>query len=170
MSLPEDIAQVAVPVSGAQPGPSGQSGSRSQEMDDAENLRLEACKQGKKRAKFLERARKAFELGNFRLGEKLIKLAEKCLKAMVEFNKKAKEIIFRVKNKGAKPGEVDLHSLHVPEAIEMAEQSVQAAMSKGDRTIRFITGKGKHSKEGPKIYQLCKSTWESRVASEISVF
>ncbi|KAH9061241.1 hypothetical protein EDB87DRAFT_1682671 [Lactarius vividus] len=134
----EDISQAAVPPSGAQPGPSGGSGSR--ELDNAESLRLKARKQGEKRAKLLERAQKAFESGNFHLWEKLKKLAEKCLKAMEKFNKKAKEIIFRVKNKGAKPGEVDLHLLHVPEAIEMAEQSIQTATSKGDQTVRFITG------------------------------
>ncbi|KAH9019007.1 hypothetical protein EDB85DRAFT_2154085 [Lactarius pseudohatsudake] len=145
----EDISQAAVPASSAQPGPSG--GSGSQELDNAESLRLKARKQSEKRAKLLERAQKAFESGNLRLWEKLKKLAEKCLKAMEKFNKKAKEIIFRVKNKGAKPGEVDLHLLHVPEAIGMAEQSIQAATSKGDQTVRFITGKGKHSKKGPEI-------------------
>ncbi|KAH9047905.1 hypothetical protein EDB84DRAFT_1613529 [Lactarius hengduanensis] len=159
----EDISQAAVPASSAQPGPSG--GSGSQELDNAESLRLKARKQSEKRAKLLERAQKAFESGNLRLWEKLKKLAEKCLKAMEKFNKMAKETIFRVKNKvrqftvwgtpvdylGAKPGEVDLHLLHVPEAIEIAEQSIQAATSKGDQTVRFITGKGKHSKKGPEI-------------------
>ncbi|KAI9442252.1 hypothetical protein H4582DRAFT_1268130 [Lactarius indigo] len=145
----EDISQSAVPTSDPQPGPSGGPGPR--ELDNAESLRLKARKQGEKRAKLLERAQKAFDAGNLRLWEKLKKLAEECLKTMKKFNKKAKEIIFRVKNKGVKPGEVDLHLLHVPEAIEMAEQSIQAATSKGDETIRFITGKGKHSKEGPEI-------------------
>jgi len=145
----ESYELAAVPTSSAQPGPSNLSGS--QELDGADNLRLQASKQLQKRAKLLERAQKAFESGKFRLGEKLKRLAEECLKLAVEFKKKAADIIFRVKNKGARRGEIDLHLLHVPEAIEKAEQSIQAAMSKGDRTIRFITGKGKHSPEGPKI-------------------
>ncbi|KAH8992744.1 hypothetical protein EDB86DRAFT_3244251 [Lactarius hatsudake] len=164
----EDISQAAVPASSAQPGPSG--GSGSQELDNAEGLRLKARKQGEKIAKLLERAQKAFESGNLRLWEKLKKLVEKCSKAIEKFNKKAKEMIFRgesqrclpfegrrlttsfvVSIQGAKPGEVDLHLLLVPEAIEMAEQSIQAATSKGDQTVRFITGKGKHSKKGPEI-------------------
>jgi|SRR6266702_2097902 len=91
-----NIAQAVVPASSAQPGPSGQSGSR--ELDNAENLRLQARKQGEKRAELLERAQKALESGNFRLWEKLKRLAAKCLKAMVKFNKKAKEIIFRGKS------------------------------------------------------------------------
>ena len=94
---PPEIAgetQAAVPSSSsAQPGPSGQSGAR--ELDGAENLRLRARKQAEKRAKLLERAQEAQEAGNDRLWEKLKKLAAKCLKAMMKFNKKAAEIIFR---------------------------------------------------------------------------
>ena len=47
----------------------------------------------------LERAQKALEPGNFRLWEKLKRLAEKCLKAMAKFSKKAKEIIFSDKSR-----------------------------------------------------------------------
>ena len=87
----------AIPAtSSAQPGPSGLP--RSPELDGAENLRLQARKQGEKRAKLLERAQKAFDSGNFRLWEKLKKLAEKCLKLMVKFNDKAADIIFRGKS------------------------------------------------------------------------
>jgi len=47
----------------------------------------------------LERAQKALEPGNFRLWEKLKRLAEKCLKAMAKFSKKAKKTIFRGKSR-----------------------------------------------------------------------
>ena len=88
-------ARAAIPTSSAQPGPSGQSGSR--ELDGAENLRLQARKQGENRARLLEQAQVALESGNTRLWKKLKRLAEKCLKAMVKFNRKAAEIIFRGK-------------------------------------------------------------------------
>lgn len=94
--LQESHELEAIPTSSAQPGPSGLP--RSPELDGAENLRLRARKQGEKRAKLLERAQKAFDSGNFRLWEKLKKLAEKCLKLMVKFNDKAAEIIFRGKS------------------------------------------------------------------------
>jgi hypothetical protein len=58
-----------------------------------------ANSEGEKRAKLLERAQEAFESGNFRLWEKFKKLAGKCLKAMVKFDKKAAEIIFRGKSR-----------------------------------------------------------------------
>jgi hypothetical protein len=79
----------------------------------------------------------------------------------------------------AKPGEFDLHFLHVPEARERADRIIEEASSKGDRKVRFITGwcyrlivsiaeasevltvdplvrcacigKGIHSRSGPKI-------------------
>jgi len=142
-------AQAAVPGSSAQPGPSGQSGSR--ELDGAESLRLRAREQGERGTKLLEQAQEAKEAGNFTLWKKLKKLAKKCFKAMVKFHKIAADIIFEVKNKFTKRGEIDLHLLLVDEAIERAEQSIEAATAKGDRRIRFITGKGKHSPEGPKI-------------------
>ncbi|KAF8274565.1 hypothetical protein EI94DRAFT_1713735, partial [Lactarius quietus] len=94
----ESYELAAVPTSSAQPGPSNLSGS--QELDGADNLRLQASKQLQKRAKLLERAQKAFESGKFRLGEKLKRLAEECLKLAVEFKKKAADIIFRVSCSG----------------------------------------------------------------------
>ena len=82
----------------AQPGPSGLSESR--ELDNAENLRLRAREQGEKRAKLLEQAQEALDSGNFSLWQKLRRLAEKCWKAMVKFNKIAAEIFFRGKSRG----------------------------------------------------------------------
>ncbi|KAI0305615.1 hypothetical protein B0F90DRAFT_1699487 [Multifurca ochricompacta] len=62
---------------------------------------------------------------------------------MKKLNRMAAGIIFR--------GQVDLHFLHVDEAIERAEERLQMSMSRGERTISFITGKGKRSNDGPKI-------------------
>jgi len=68
-------------------------------------------------------------------------------------NRKTASVIYRVMNQNAsaKPGEVHIHFLHVPEAIEVARKNIQEAMSKGRLTICFITGKRKHSEGGPKI-------------------
>ena len=87
-------ATQTVTTSNAQAGPGGLSTSGSRELDNAENLRLLARKQGEKRAKFLERAQEALESGNLRLWKKFKRLAEKCLKAIMKFNKKAADIIF----------------------------------------------------------------------------
>lgn len=95
-SYPQESHELAaIPTSSAQPGSSNLS--RSPELDGAENLRLQARKQGEKRAKLLERAQKAFESGKFRLWEKLKRLAEKCLELKAKFNNKAADIIFRGK-------------------------------------------------------------------------
>ncbi|KAI9442255.1 hypothetical protein H4582DRAFT_1268464 [Lactarius indigo] len=148
--LAEDIAQ-DVTASGAQPGPSGHSESRSKKLKKAENLREQARKKGEEREELLEQAQKAREQGESILAKALTELAKMCRNAMYQLNRKAGKIIFGVMNWNAKPGEVNLRFLHVPGAIEAAKKKIQEAMSKGQRTIRFITGKGKRSKDGPKI-------------------
>ncbi|TFY67575.1 hypothetical protein EVJ58_g1540 [Rhodofomes roseus] len=46
------------------------------------------------------------------------------------------------------PGEVDLHDLHVKEAITYTERAVQDARRRGDTKINLIVGKGLHSRKG----------------------
>jgi hypothetical protein len=41
---------------------------------------------------------------------------------------------------GRKEGTVDLHYLHVPEALRYAEQELQAASRRDDRSVQFIVG------------------------------
>ena len=40
-----------------------------------------------------------------------------------------------------KPGEVDLHGLHVREAVVFVELSIEEAYQRGDSEIHFIVGK-----------------------------
>ncbi|KAH8992748.1 hypothetical protein EDB86DRAFT_1412310 [Lactarius hatsudake] len=148
--LAEDIAQ-DVTASGAQPGPSGHSESRSRKLKNAENLREQARKKGEERKELLEQAQTAREQGDSILEKALMELANICRNIMMRLNREAGNIIFRVMNWNAKPGKVNLRFLHVPEAINKAKEKIQEAMSKRQRTISFITGKGKRSKDGPKI-------------------
>ncbi|KAH9061236.1 hypothetical protein EDB87DRAFT_405422 [Lactarius vividus] len=150
--LAEDIAHLEdVTVSGAQPGPSGHSKSRSKKLEKAENLREQARKKGEEREELREQARIAREQGDSILAKALMKLANICRNIMMRLNWQAGNIIFSVMNMNAKAGEVNLRFLHVPEAINKAKKKIKEAMSKRQRTIRFITGKGKRSKDGPKI-------------------
>ncbi|KAF8274569.1 hypothetical protein EI94DRAFT_1713743 [Lactarius quietus] len=142
--------------------------SRSRRLEEAENLRVQARKKGEERDELREQAQKARELGESSLAETLMKLAKKCWNAMKRLNRAAANIFYKVRRGGldlaqlnificlvlnwnAKPGEVDLHRLHRHEAIERAKKKIQEAILKGQQTIRFITGKGKHSEDGPKI-------------------
>ncbi|KAH9061237.1 hypothetical protein EDB87DRAFT_1610704 [Lactarius vividus] len=67
---------------------------------------------------------------------------------MKELNKRAAKIIFRENNKNCKEGMIDLHGLHVPEAVQLAKDQVESARSRGDEAVRFIVGKGLHSNAG----------------------
>ena len=47
---------------------------------------------------------------------------------------------------------IDLHGLHVKEAIEYAKLAMKAAKrSRHVRRVRFLTGRGSHSSDGPRI-------------------
>ncbi|KAH9047910.1 hypothetical protein EDB84DRAFT_396384 [Lactarius hengduanensis] len=152
--LAEDIAQ-DVTASGSQPGPSGRSRSKKLEkaenLKKAENLREQARKKGEEEDELREQAQNAREQGDSILEKALMELANICRNIMMRLNWEAGNIIFRVMNWNAKPGRVNLRFLHVPEAINKAKEKIKEAMSKRLRTIRFITGKGKRSKDGPKI-------------------
>ncbi|KAH9019008.1 hypothetical protein EDB85DRAFT_1931806 [Lactarius pseudohatsudake] len=43
---------------------------------------------------------------------------------------------------------IDLHGLHVAEAIQVSKDQLQTARSRGDQAVRFIVGKGLHSDAG----------------------
>ncbi|KAH9038730.1 hypothetical protein EDB85DRAFT_1931771 [Lactarius pseudohatsudake] len=67
---------------------------------------------------------------------------------MKELDKRAAKIIFRENNKNRKDGMIDLHGLHVPEAVQFARDQVESARSRGDEPVRFIVGRGVHSNAG----------------------
>ncbi|KAN0133989.1 hypothetical protein V8E53_008207 [Lactarius tabidus] len=131
----EPVAQDAT-ASGAQPGPSGQS--RSRRLQEAEKLRARAHKKGEERN---ELRQKAQELGDSSPAKRLMKLAKNCWYAMKWFHQRASDLFYKVFNRNAKPGEVDLHGQYPHEAIGIAEKRIREHMSKGRETIRFITGR-----------------------------
>ncbi|KAH9040806.1 hypothetical protein EDB85DRAFT_2109281 [Lactarius pseudohatsudake] len=68
---------------------------------------------------------------------------------MKELDKRAAQIFFEENNKNRREGgKIDLHGLHVDEALQFAEDQLQTARSRGDEVVRFIVGKGLHSDAG----------------------
>ncbi|KZT10766.1 uncharacterized protein LAESUDRAFT_755439 [Laetiporus sulphureus 93-53] len=59
---------------------------------------------------------------------------------------KAERRFFRAHNMEPAPQTVDVHRLHVPEAVARTEQALYDAMVAGAPELRIITGRGKHSK------------------------
>ncbi|KAH9083555.1 hypothetical protein EDB83DRAFT_2329929, partial [Lactarius deliciosus] len=68
---------------------------------------------------------------------------------MKELDKRAAKIFFEENNKNRREGgKIDLHGLHVNEALQFAEDQLQTARSRGDEVVHFIVGKGLHSDAG----------------------
>ncbi|KAK0477560.1 hypothetical protein IW261DRAFT_1485165 [Armillaria novae-zelandiae] len=67
---------------------------------------------------------------------------------MQQLNKEASNGIYLKKNRDRKPGEIDLHGLYVKEAIAYTDAALEEAKLRGDSEIRFIVGRGLHSKNG----------------------
>ncbi|PCH43885.1 Smr-domain-containing protein [Wolfiporia cocos MD-104 SS10] len=63
-------------------------------------------------------------------------------------NAEASEWIFAENNRDLAPGEVDLHGLHVKEAITFTDREIKKARRRGDAKLRLIVGKGLHSPQG----------------------
>ncbi|KAL6300455.1 hypothetical protein BKA93DRAFT_829049 [Sparassis latifolia] len=62
-----------------------------------------------------------------------------------QLHAKAARRYYKAHNLNPEPHEVDVHRLHVPEAIEKVEKALYDAMMSGATELRIITGKGIHS-------------------------
>ncbi|KAJ7462234.1 hypothetical protein B0H11DRAFT_1735388, partial [Mycena galericulata] len=55
-------------------------------------------------------------------------------------------------NSSNKENVIDVHGLFVPEAIKKVENSLEAAILRGDKELQVIVGRGLHSQDGrPKL-------------------
>lgn len=129
----------------------------------AEDLREQARHRKCEMWKARKRADRAQREGNHSAREEHNRDALEHESAAKDLNKMAAEINFKEKNKvrwpsvssprscmfridffspcqGQSEGTVDLHGLHVPEALEYAEQELQSATLRADRTVHFIVG------------------------------
>ncbi|KAF8210176.1 hypothetical protein K438DRAFT_1809119 [Mycena galopus ATCC 62051] len=58
---------------------------------------------------------------------------------------------FRAHNPFNKDTEIDVHGLFIAEAVKKVETALEAAILNGRRELRVIVGRGRHSKNGPKL-------------------
>lgn len=63
-------------------------------------------------------------------------------------NAMAARWVFSENNQGRADNEIDLHGLHVREALDHVEQAIAAARKSGKAQLNFIVGQGKHSANG----------------------
>jgi len=127
----------------------------------AENLRETAQGLQRERHEAIKLANLARKRGAYNAAARYNQDVQKC-KSGVEFlNKVAADVIFTKKNKGRSDGMIDLHGLYVGEALEYAELAFELAALEDDKVVRFIVGKGIHTKDGkakirPALEKLCQ--------------
>ncbi|KAF8502090.1 hypothetical protein F5888DRAFT_1669163 [Russula emetica] len=126
-----------------------------------EDLREKARRMKREMQEALNLAKQARKRRDFRAEAKHKQAARVRECTMERLNKEAATTIFNQKNKGLPNGTVDLHGLFVNEALEHAKQEFQSVVFRSNKVVRFIVGKGKHTKDGqlkirPAVEKLCK--------------
>ncbi|GJE90111.1 hypothetical protein PsYK624_062340 [Phanerochaete sordida] len=108
-------------------------------------LRARAKAEYRAKEKAKQERRKAEQDGNAPLSEQLWNKVQEHKAEMQRLNAEAAELIFDTNNRDRTPGEVDVHGLHVQEAIKCAKPAVEEAKARGQSELRIIVGKGLHS-------------------------
>ncbi|KAH9083569.1 hypothetical protein EDB83DRAFT_28342 [Lactarius deliciosus] len=119
-----------------------------EDLEFAKKLRDQARRRGREMTEAYSRAKSAQKKGLRGASQAHRQEAMAHESAKKELDKQAAKIIFRENNKNRKDGMIDLHGLHVPEAVRLAKDQVESARSSGDEPVRFIVGKGLHSNAG----------------------
>jgi len=112
----------------------------------------------------LKRANRTYKNGDYAAAARHKRDVREIQSSMELLNKMAAEVTFIKKNKGRTDGMVDLHGLHVEEALGYAklELDTESGALGDDKVVRFIVGKGLHTKDGkakirPALENLCET-------------
>lgn len=116
----------------------------------AEQLRLQARDAARLRGEEIERSKQCYAVGDHAGAKRHSQAAKGHAACMERLNARAADAYFEANNaaKGRPANEVDLHGLHVREAVSRADQEISAARARGDRSVVLIVGRGLHSSDG----------------------
>lgn len=106
-------------------------------------LRAEASVQASIRNKFFDRAAAAFKRGDGAAAKKLSAQGREANEMMKDLHRKAANAIFEARNPSTSPDVIDLHGLHVSEAVERLPDALERAP---EGKVRILTGTGHHTK------------------------
>ncbi|CAE6475691.1 unnamed protein product [Rhizoctonia solani] len=109
-----------------------------------EQLRARARQAGDSMSRSFEDAKKAFNRGEKAKAKQLSEAGKRYQAKMRRLNKEAGDWVHEQLNSGERDG-VDLHGLHVSEAVEKAESATRTSQNRGDEQFRIIVGRGSHS-------------------------
>lgn len=116
------------------------------------NYREEASNCAGKRKEFVQLAKQARRLKNFRMATKYSNQANVWKVKMESANRKAADEIFKQNNAPGRT-DIDLHNLYVNEALDKLKQRIAEIEQRGwiNYKLTVIVGRGLHSAKGPKI-------------------
>lgn len=106
-------------------------------------LRAEAAKQAGLRNAYFDRARAAMLRGDRAEAASLGAKGRAVNKKMFELHEQAADTTFNARNPPGREGYIDLHGLHVTEALDRLPDALAQAPG---ATVRVLTGAGHHSK------------------------
>lgn len=108
-----------------------------------QSLRAEAAEEARLRNKYFDRAAAAFKKNDGASAKRLGALGREANLRMKELHHRAAEAIFQARNPPHVTDIVDLHGLHVSEALERLPPALGKALP---GTLRILTGTGHHTK------------------------
>ncbi|KAI8469646.1 MAG: hypothetical protein J3K34DRAFT_423113 [Monoraphidium minutum] len=111
-------------------------------------LRAAAGEQAQLRNAAFERSRAAYASGDHVAARSWSEQGRRHGARMKALNAQAAQAVFDANNAGRAPDEVDLHGLHVGEALKLADIAVTSARARGARKLVLIVGRGLHSPDG----------------------
>ncbi|ORX51154.1 DUF1771-domain-containing protein [Piromyces finnis] len=114
---------------------------------EIDNLRDQAQELAKKRGDCFERSQQAFKSGDKAKAKELSDEGKKYDQEMIECNKKAANLIFKLNNsdKNLPVHEIDLHGLFVEESKGFVEERIKLCKQKNIDALIVIVGRGNHS-------------------------
>lgn len=113
------------------------------------SCRERASAEAKQRNKYFELASKKARAGNGAEATRLGALGRAANVRMKALHEEAADLLWKANNPDfLREGLVDLHGLHISEAIERLPAALDAAASTGRKLIKVVFGTGHHSKPG----------------------
>ncbi|KAJ1302376.1 hypothetical protein OPQ81_001189 [Rhizoctonia solani] len=109
-----------------------------------EQLRARARQAGDSMSKSFEESQKAYKSGERAKAKQLAEAGKRYQAEMQRLNAEASEWVHKQLNSGDRDG-LDLHGLHVNEAVKRTESAIRDAQKRGDEELRIIVGRGSHS-------------------------
>ncbi|KAI9008306.1 hypothetical protein BC832DRAFT_418514 [Gaertneriomyces semiglobifer] len=118
--------------------------------EEATGLREQARKEAAFRNESFSQSRAAYAAGRKREAKELSEKGKEHDAKKKLLNRRAAELIFKANNsgRGRTLEEIDLHGLHVKEAIAFLEDHIRKCKRDGTKRVEIITGRGRNSIDG----------------------